>query len=144
MVILADVGGITGFTKTLQSILVPDSVIAEIVKILDRESGYLPDGNLITPVGQQAFGTGGTGQNLSHHTEKAHAKMTNAVLEAVAALQATGEAMEKFEAELKGIDEDSAVVTRTLLARTQQAVDGLDDDQDTPPVSPGTNQGGDN
>ena len=39
MVLLADVGGISGVRSTLSSVKVPPNVIEEIVKILEETSG---------------------------------------------------------------------------------------------------------
>ena len=82
MVMLADVGGISGVRTTLSSVKVPPDVIDEIVKILEETSGDLdPDG---FRAGQRAPGTATAAARACWptHTEKAHLTLSNSVLEA--------------------------------------------------------------
>lgn len=133
MVLLADVGGVSGVVGTLTSISVPPDVINDIVSILTSESSSLADG-MFAPVNEAWFGARPSGTDLAMHTHKAHEKMTNSVLEAVASLQQTGDAMKQWDNEVKEVDSDSSAATTTLLHRTQLAVDGMDDDRSTPPL----------
>jgi hypothetical protein len=142
MVLLADVGGITGVVSTLQTLSVPEGVIADIVKVLEGESTTLEKG-LVDPVVPAWFGQGGSGSELGHHTQKAHTKVSNAILEAVASLQMTGSAMMEFDKDVTRTDEDNHAATMALVARTQQAVDVLDDDQNTPATPVTTEDGRD-
>lgn len=136
MVMLADVGGITGVVSTLQTFSVPEGVIAGIVKVLDGESSSLKKG-LIEPVAPGWFGQGGSGTALGAHTGKAHAKVSNAILEAVASLQTTGAAMQEFDQDVTETDENNHAATTALIARTEQAVGLLDDDRNTPATPQG-------
>ncbi len=133
MVLLADVGGVGGVVGTLSSIAVPPDVINDIVTILTSESSSLADG-MFAPVNEAWFGARPSGTNLAAHTHKAHEKMTNSILEAVASLQQTGDAMKQWDREITAVDADSGAATATLLHRTQLAVDGMDDDRNTPPL----------
>jgi len=96
---------------------------------------------VIEPVVPAWFGQGGTRSQLATHTDKAHATVKNAILEAVASLQATGAAMQKFDKEVVDADENNHAATTALIARTQQAVDLLDDDQTTPAAPVPTDEG---
>jgi hypothetical protein len=140
VIMLSDVGGITGVVSTLKTLAVSEGVIGQIVKILQGESSNLEDG-VVQPVKPSWFGGGGSGTTLGTHTDKAHAKVSNAILEAVASLQATGTAMKAFDSDVTVTDENNAAATTALIARTQQAVDMLDDDRTTP-VPPVTTQEG--
>ncbi len=133
MVLLADVGGVGGVVSTLTSIAVPPDVINDIVSILTSESSTLANG-MIPPVNEAWFGDRPSGTNLATHTHKAHEKMANSVLEAVASLQETGDAMKQWDKEISDVDVDSSVATTTLLNRTQRALDHMDDDRSTPPL----------
>ena len=133
MVLLADVGGLMGVRDTLNAISVPPDVIEDIIKILQQESDTL-EGGKFNPVPASWFGNRFSGQNLGTHTDKAHAKLSNSVLEAVASLQGTGQAIEKFDRELEDADVNSKAATQALLVNTQQAVDQLDDNVNTPPA----------
>jgi hypothetical protein len=135
MVLLADVGGTMGVVKTLNAVSVPPDVIEEIVKILQQESTSL-EGGSFNEVPATWFGGRFSGQNLGNHTKLAHQHLSNSVLEAVASLQSTGEAIEQFDKELESADADAHAATTALLSRTQQAVDQLDDNRHTPPALP--------
>jgi hypothetical protein len=135
MVLLADVGGTMGVVKTLNAISVPPDVIDEIIKILHLESTSL-EGGSFNEVPATWFGGRYSGENLGNHTRLAHTHLSNSVLEAVASLQSTGDAIEQFDRELENADADSHAATTALLNRTQQAVDTLDDNSYTPPVTP--------
>ncbi|UUZ57912.1 hypothetical protein [Nocardioides sp. B-3] len=115
-------------------------MINNIVSILQDNSFYLEGGRdqFSEPSGTW-FGGTYSAENLGLHTSKAHQKLSNSVPEAVSALRATGAAMETFEHEMSSADANSEDVTRALLRRTQHAVDSMDDDRYTPPVTP--NQG---
>ena len=79
---------------------------------------------------------------LAGHTDKAHLKLANSVIEAVSGIQETGKAMEQFDAEISQADADSEQAAQALLARTQLAVDQMDGDRHTPPAHanrPGSN-----
>ncbi|MCW2832912.1 MAG: hypothetical protein JWN68_865 [Nocardioides sp.] len=132
MVLLSDVGGLTGVRNTLSSILVPAGVIEKIVKILQEESDSLSERSF-PPVPAAAFGTRFSGENLGTHTDKAHARLNNAVLEAVASLQITTEAMDKFDRELEESDANSHAASTALLRSTERARDNMDDNRNTPP-----------
>ena len=135
MVLIADVGGMSGIANTLQSVSVPPDVIEEIIKILQQESTSLEAGSF-NEVPATWFGARFSGQNLGNHTKLAHSYLSNSVLEAVASLQSTGDAIEQFDKELESADADSQAATAALLNRTQQAVDQLDDNRLTPPAVP--------
>lgn len=137
MVLLADVGGITGVVSTLQTLSVPEGVISDIVKVLEGESTSLEQG-LVEPVAAGWFGGGGSGSVLATHTGKAHATVSNAILEAVASLQTTGAAMQQFDHDVTATDESNHAATTALISRTERAVGLLDDDRRTPaaPVLP--------
>jgi hypothetical protein len=137
MVLLADVGGLTGVRNTLNSILVPPQVIEEIMAILQQESDHLTGGTF-PPVPPAAFGDRFSGRNLGTHTSKAHACLNNSVLEAVASLQGTYEAIEQFDRDLENVDVSSQDATTALLRNTQRAVDQLDSNPHTPPAQPPT------
>jgi hypothetical protein len=140
VIMLSDVGGISGVVGTLTTLAVPEGVIADIVGVLEGESTNLKKG-VIEPVVPAWFGQGGTRSQLATHTDKAHATVKNAILEAVASLQATGAAMQKFDKEVVDADENNHAATTALIARTQQAVDLLDDDQTTPAAPVPTDEG---
>lgn len=133
MVLLSDVGGITGVRTTLSSVRVPPSVIEEIVKILEETSGTLrPDG--LRPVNGAWYGDRSSARMLGTHTDKAHLALSNSVIEAVSGIQETGMAMEQFDAEISQADADSEQAAQALLHRTQLAVDQMDRDRHTPPA----------
>lgn len=131
--VLADVGGLMGVRDTLNAVAVPPDVIEDIIKILQVESDELAGGSF-NPVPATWFGNRFSGENLGTHTEKAHARLSNSVLEAVASLQGTGQAIEKFDRELEDADGSSHAVTAALIKDTQLAVDQLDDNRNTPPA----------
>jgi hypothetical protein len=133
MGLLADVGGLLGVRNTLNQLAVPQEVIDKIIKILQQESDTL-EGGKFNPVPATWFGSRASGANLGQHTEKAHARLSNAVLEAVAGLQSTEMAIVQFDKELEDADVNSHAATQALLVRTQQAVDQLDDNFTTPPA----------
>ncbi len=137
MIMLSDVGGISGVRSTLNTVNVPPDVIEEIVAIIESTSGDLKSDSL-QPVTGTWFGDSSSGQTLGIHTDKAHLKLSNAVLEAVSGLQATGEAMETFNKEISQADADSDEVARVLLHRTQTAIDSMDGDRHTPPTPSGS------
>lgn len=132
---LADVGGMTGFVNTLKSIRVPPDVIDDLVKILHEQSTSLEDGSF-QDIPPAWFGDRFSAVNLGDHTNLAHAHLANSVLEAVASVQATGEAIELFDKELGSADGNSHAATTALLHRTQHAVNQLDDNRFTPPELP--------
>lgn len=137
MVLLSDVGGVSGVTQTLKSVAVPPDVINTIVEILQENSDYLEGGRgHFNKPGDEVFGGTYAAHSLGTHTGKAHQHLSNSVLEAVSSLQATGTAMQQFDKEMSAADADSEAAARALLIRTQAAVDGLDDDRNTPPVKP--------
>jgi hypothetical protein len=144
MIMLSDVGGVSGVRSALNAVKVPPDVINNIVSILESNSDYLDlgHGQFRKPDGK-VFGDTYGAQNLGTHTAKAHQKLSNSVLEAVASLQATGQAMVQFDKEMSAADADSDVATQVLLNRTQEAVDSLDDNRYTPPVTPGGDAGSD-
>lgn len=137
MIMLSDVGGVGGVRDALNAVKVPPDVINNIVSILESNSSWLDQGrgNFPKPGGDVFGGTNGA-QTLGTHTAKAHQKLSNSVLEAVASLQATGDAMVQFDKEMSTADANSDDATRVLLNRTQEAVDSLDDNRYTPPVGP--------
>ena len=141
MVLLADVGGISGVRSTLSSVKVPPNVIEEIVKILEETSGTLsPEG--LRPVNGSWYGDRSSARMLATHTDKAHQAMANSVLEAVSGIQDTGVAMEQFDAEISQADADSEQAAQALLHRTQLAVDQMDGDRNTPPTRAANGSGG--
>ena len=141
MVLLADVGGISGIKSTLGAVKVPPDVIEDIVAIIMATYGDLnPDA--FREVSGAWFGGSGTAQMLGFHTEKAHRKLANAVLEAVSGLQTTTEAMQQFDRELSQADANSDEAARVLLYRTQQALDSMDGDRNTPPPVGGSDTPG--
>lgn len=133
MGLLADVGGLMGVRNTLNSISVPPDVIEQIISILQNESDTLESGTF-NPVPANWFGNRFSGENLGHHTEKAYARLSNSVLEAVAGLQGTEQAIVKFDRELEDADVNSQAATATLLRSTDHALDQLDDNARTPPA----------
>jgi hypothetical protein len=133
MVLLADVGGSIGVRTALSSVKVPPDVIEQIVKFLDTTSGeFDPEG--FTPVKGTWFGGSGSAATLGLHTEKAHAKIANALLEAILGIQDTTSAIETFDKEISAADADSEAAAQALLNRTQAAVDQMDGDRNTPPT----------
>lgn len=142
MVLLADVGGLSGVSTTLASVKVPPDVIKQIVKILADNSGTLDLGRerFQKPNGTWFGGTDGA-HALGVHAGKAHAHLTNSILEAVAGLQAASTAIETFDKEFTAADADFDEASRQLLIRTKAAVNSLDDDRYTPPVTPTDNSG---
>jgi hypothetical protein len=137
MVLLSDVGGISGVRSTLTSVKVPPDVIEQIVKFLQTTAGdFDPEG--FTRPQDAWFGGGGSAATLGVHTGKAHAKIKNALLEAVLGIQDTSSAIETFDKELSAADADSEAAAQALLARTQLAVDQMDGDRNTPPASSNT------
>jgi hypothetical protein len=137
MVLLADVGGSVGVRSALTSVKVPPDVIDQIVKFLETTSGgFDPDG--FTPVVGTWFGGSGSAATLGLHTEKAHAKITNALLEAIMGIQDTTSAIETFDKEISAADADSEAAAQALLHRTQLAVDQMDGDRNTPPTHTST------
>lgn len=141
MVLLADVGGITGVVSTLSSFKVPPNVIEEIVGVLEASSGELnPDG--FRGVQGTWYGGGHSAQTLALNTDKAHQTLANAVVEAVAGLQRTGVAIEQFDKEVSQADSDSEQAAQALLHRTQLAVDQMDGDRRTPPAGAPTDSSG--
>lgn len=144
MVLLADVGGLGGVRNTLNAVKVPPDVINNIVQILESTSGDLDLGHEnFRAVNGAWFGGAASAQDLGFHTSKAHLHLSNSVLEAVASLQATGQAMETFDHEMSSADADAEAASRVLLTRTSAAVDSLDDDRYTPPVAPSDQSGSD-
>ena len=144
MVMLADVGGMSGVIAALNSVKVPPDVINNIVSILEYNSRDLDPGRgKFREVDASWFGGTYSAQNLGVHTAKAHGQLSNSILEAVASLQATGVAMEQFDKEMSTADANSDDATRVLLSRTQEAVDSLDDNRYTPPVTPIDESGSD-
>jgi hypothetical protein len=133
MVLLADVGGISGVRSTLSSVKVPPDVINSIVAILETSPDDLAPDQL-RPVKDAWFGTAWSGQYLGTHTAKAHQKLQNSLIEAVSGISATMMAMQQFDKEIHGKDEDSEAAALALLHRTQLAVDQMDGDRHTPPV----------
>lgn len=144
MVLLADVGGLSGVSTTLASVKVPPDVIKQIVKILADNSGTLDVGHdqFRKPHGTWFGGTDGA-HTLGVHAGKAHAHLSNSVLEAVASLQTASSAMETFDKELNTADANSDEAARQLLIRTRAAVDSLDDDRYTPPAQANDESGSD-
>lgn len=144
MIMLSDVGGLSGVRDTLKAVAVPPDVINNIVSILEANSRNLRGGHghFPRPDGQ-VFGSTYGAQNLGAHTAKAHQHLSNSVLEAVASLQATGSAMQQFDKEISAADADSEAAAQALLVRTQAAVDSLDDNRYTPPVTPVDGSGSD-
>ena len=144
MIMLSDVGGVGGVRDALNAVKVPPDVINNIVSILESNSSNLEGGHGQFPeVKGTWFGGTNGAHNLGAHTAKAHRKLSNSVLEAVASLQATGTAMKQFDKEMSSADANSDEATRVLLSRTQEAVDSLDDNRYTPPVKPVDDSGSD-
>jgi hypothetical protein len=142
MVLLADVGGISGVRSTLTSVKVPPDVIEQIVKFLKTTAGGFDPEEFTKPKGEW-FGGSGSAATLGIHTEKAHGKISNALLEAVLGIQDATDAITIFDKELSVADADSEAAARALLARTQRAVDQMDGDRNTPPAhsnAPGSDQ----
>ena len=142
MVLLADVGGISGVRSTLTSVRVPPDVIEQIVKFLKGTAGDI-DLQGFTPVKGGWFGGSGSAAALGTHTEKAHAKIRNALLEGIVSIQDTTEAITIFDQEFSAADANSEAAAQALLARTQAAVDQMDGDRSTPPAhsnAPGRDQ----
>jgi hypothetical protein len=133
MVLLADVGGVSGVRSTLSSVRVSPDVIEQIVKFLEGAAGGF-DPHAFTPVRSDWFGGSGSAATLGLHTGKAHAKISNALLEAILGIQETTTAIETFEKEISAADADSEAAAQALLHRTQLAVDQMDGDRTTPPV----------
>lgn len=144
MLMLSDVGGLSGVRDALNAVKVPPDVINNIVSILESNSAYLDlsHGQFQKP-DEAVFGGTYGAHNLGAHTAKAHRKLSNSVLEAVAGLQATGQAMVQFDKEMSAADADSDEAARVLLNRTQAAVDSLDDNRHTSPVTPVDDPGSD-
>lgn len=133
MVLLADVGGSSGVRTALNSVKVPPDVIEQIVKFLESTSGGF-DPDAFTPVKGDWFGGSGSAAVLGVHTDKAHAKISNALLEAILGIQDTTTAIETFDKEISAADANSEQAAQALLHRTQLAVDQMDGDRNTPPV----------
>jgi hypothetical protein len=133
MVLLADVGGISGVRDTLTSVKVPPDVIEQIVKFLKTTAGDF-DLEEFTTVKGDWFGGSGSAATLGIHTDKAHAKISNAILEAILGIQDATDAITIFDKELSATDADSEAAAQALLARTQAAVDQMDGDRNTPPA----------
>jgi hypothetical protein len=142
MIMLSDVGGLSGVRSALNSVKVPPDVINNIVSVLEETSRDLDlgHGHFRKP-DTQVFGGTYSAEYLGAHTAKAHRKLSNSVLEAVASLQATGQAMVDFDKEISATDANSQDATQALLSRTQAAVDSLDDNRHTPPVTPSGESG---
>lgn len=133
MVLLADVGGSTGVRTALNSVKVPPDVIEQIVRFLESTAGDFDPEGFARP--QDAwFGNGNSALTLGLHTGKAHAKIENALLEAVLGIQDTTSAMVTFDKEISAADADSEAAAQALLHRTQLAVDQMDGDRNTPPT----------
>jgi len=142
MVLLADVGGISGVRSTLTSVKVPPDVIEQIVRFLNRTAGGFDLEGFTSPKGDW-FGGSGSAAVLGIHTEKAHAKISNALLEAILGIQVATDAITIFDKEFSAADADAEAATQALLARTQAAVDQMDGDRNTPPAhshAPGSDQ----
>lgn len=137
MVYLNDVGGIAGVIKSLTNLAVPQGVIDELVTVLHEESDTLQDGKPVE-VPADAFGGRSSADYLAHHTRLAHQHLANSVLEAVASLQGTGDAVKQFNTDIQDTDADAHAATTVLLHRTQHAIDQMDDDRYTPPTVPAT------
>jgi hypothetical protein len=143
VIMLSDVGGISGVRSTLSSVKVPPDVINGIVAILQSSPDELAPQQL-QPVKDAWFGSGWSAQYLGTHATKAHRALENALLEAVAAISATQEAMQDFDKEISGKDADSEAAAMALLHRTELAVDQMDGDRHTPPApGPADNAGSD-
>lgn len=135
MIMLSDVGGMGGVISALNAVQVPPDVINNIVSILESNSSNLEGGHgQFSEVKGTWFGGTYGAHNLGTHTAKAHQRLSNSVIEAVASLQATGKAMETFDKEMSSADANSHDAAQVLLSRTQAAVDSLDDNRYTPPV----------
>lgn len=133
MVMLSDVGGVGGVRTTLNSVKVPPDVIEQIVKFLQTTAGeFDPEGFAKPQDGW--FGGGSSAATLGLHSGKAHAKIKNALLEAIMGIQDTSTAIETFDKEISAADADSEAAAQALLARTQLAVDQMDGDRNTPPT----------
>ena len=131
MVLFADVGGVDGVRSTLSSVKIPPDVIDQIVKFLDAMSrGF--DLDNFTPVKGDWFGTSGSAADLGVHTDKAHDKINNALLEAILGIQDTLEAITIFGKEFTASDGDSDAAAKALLLRTQRNVNQMDGDRNTP------------
>ncbi|KRF35276.1 hypothetical protein [Nocardioides sp. Soil805] len=133
MVLLADVGGISGVRSTLSSVKVPPDVINSIVAILETSPDELAP-NQLRPVKDAWFGSAGSAQYLGTHTTKAHLALQNTLIEAVSGIAATMQAMQDFDKEISAKDADSEAAALALLHRTELAVDQMDGDRRTPPA----------
>jgi hypothetical protein len=133
MVLLADVGGISGVRTTLSSVKVPPDVINDIVAILETSPDDLAPTQL-RPVKDAWFGSAWSAQHLGTHTTKAHLALQDTLIKAVDGIARTLSAMEQFDKEIHEKDADSEAAALALLHRTELAVDRMDDDRRTPPV----------
>lgn len=132
MSLFEDVGGFEGFVRTLDNLSAPPDVIEDLIKVLHTESTSL-EGGEPTEVAPDVFGGRFSAENLAQHTRLAHQYLANSVLEAVASLQDSGDAVKHFHEHLLEIDGASHAATTALINETQQAVNLLDDNRHTQP-----------
>ena len=125
--------GLERFIHSLYDLAMPPDVIEDLIKVLRDESIELEDGEPVE-VAPTVFGGRFSAENLAQHTQMAHQFLANSVIEAIASLQGSGDAVKQFRDELEGVDADSHAATHTLLKNTQVAVDQHDQNPDTPPV----------
>jgi hypothetical protein len=132
MVLLADVGGISGVRTTLNSVKVPPDVINDIVAILETSPDDLAP-NQLRPVKDAWFGSAWSGQYLGIHATKAHLALQDTLIKAVQGISETMQAMQDFDTTIKAKDSDAEAATLALLHRTELAVDRMDGDRRTGP-----------
>lgn len=133
MVLLADIGGITGAINQLSTLKLPPDVIKDIVAILESSPDELAPKEF-QPVNNAWFGSAWSSQNLGIHTDKAHQKLQNSLIEAVAAISSTSGAMQQFDDDIHEKDADAAAVSQALVARTGDGLNQMDGDRSTAPV----------
>jgi hypothetical protein len=133
MVLLADVGGISGVRSTLSSVKVPPDVINDIVAILETSPDDLAPKQL-QPVKDAWFGASSSARYLGMHTTKAHLALQDTLIRAVDGIARTMDGMRTFQTEMSRTDADSEAAAMALLHRTELAVDQMDGDRRTPPA----------
>lgn len=116
----AAVGAAIGVLRDLK---VDEETIAEIRKILDM--GLESMNSPFPAVPASVFGGSGAGSELGHHTDLAHQKVLEAMVNMATGLEGYRESVDTFVREARGADEYSGEESQRTQARVDAAASCL-------------------
>ena len=132
--LLADVGGSRGVTKTLSEFRFDPELIKKIEAFLEQREALLKEQSADASGGEDKgnmFGISWSGMNLNVHHQKADAFLENTIVETAYGLQQLSTGLKDFTHDVNNRAADEQARNQALLNAIQNAHDVHDRDRST-------------